>query len=112
MILRMQLMIFLMVILLIQNRLFCYIMIHYINIVLVLIALFLFYKISNKEGMLGPNIPTVNMPNGGIPNVPNDVVCMFLYAVGVDVDINEYLNNKCKKQESNLSPDDSNMCRV
>jgi len=82
-------------------------MFYYINILLICIALFLLVKqMTIKEG----HINEISIPDGGIPNVPHDVVCLILYSEGAKVDRMEYLSNLCKSPKKNS--DDSNICRT
>lgn len=83
-------------------------MIHYINIALICIILYLFIKqLKFKEGL----IQRLNV-GGNIPNVPHDAACMALHSMGVKIDRMEYLKNKCQGPTNVLNKDDSNTCRA
>jgi len=82
-------------------------MIHYTNIILACIIIFLLLKkYTLKEGH-------IDIGDGRVPNVPNDVVCMILYAMGVEIDRWEYLENKCLSKTNDLNKDENgNVCRA
>ena len=82
-------------------------MIHYINSILLCITFFLLLKTYKiHEGY-------INIGSGRIPNVPNDVACMVLHGIGVDIDRMQYLKNKCTSPENKQKKDEnSNICRA
>jgi len=84
-------------------------MIHYINIILIVIILMIYFNVINlKEGYIN----RLNIGDGEVPYVPHDAVCMILYSMGVKIDRMQYLKNKCQGPTNNKNKDESNICRA